>query len=113
MSEDVTNLSGRRRLGNSQLLVSLVNQLIDNGFHILRTFPHGELSIRARASTHDSLDVSHFALAAELFYFRRDELEDLVNQTERGSRRFFHSGHIHRSDSVGFSRIKRCMIFPQ
>lgn len=61
--------------------VSFRDDLIDHGFCVLRALPDGQLSIRSRAFMQNSLDVRHLALAAELVHLRRDELQDLVDQT--------------------------------
>ncbi|OLD47940.1 MAG: hypothetical protein AUI83_13830 [Armatimonadetes bacterium 13_1_40CM_3_65_7] len=56
------------------------DDLIDHRFHILRTFPHHKLPIRAGAFAHDPLDMRHFRLSAQLFHFRANELEHLMKQ---------------------------------
>src|SRR5207249_11031843 len=66
-----------------EALTCFGHNLVDHGFGVLSAFPHPQLSVRARPFAQDRFEVRHFALAAELFHFRRDEFEDLVNQTAR------------------------------
>ena len=68
---------------HSKAFVCFGHDLVNHGFRVLSAFPHHQLPIRTGALAQNSFDVRHLALAAELFHFRRDEFEDLVNQTAR------------------------------
>ena len=73
-SEDVVFIC----LCNAQTLVGFIHDLIDDRFHVVRALEHGELSIRARAFTHDPFDVRHFFSAAQFINFSRNEFEQFI-----------------------------------
>ena len=71
------------RRGHIQAFVSLPDDVIDDGFHIVGLLENGELPISAGAFAHDPFDVFHLALAAKLVDFGGDELQQLIEQRAR------------------------------
>jgi hypothetical protein len=68
----------RSLLRGAQSFVRFRDDVIDYGFHVLRPLPNRQLSVRAGAFAHDSLDMRHLPLRPEFVYFSRNELEQLI-----------------------------------
>ena len=91
----MTSPSTRLCPGDIESFVRFRHNLIDHGFHVVRLLPHGQLSIRAGAFTHDFFDLCRLGVVADM-----PSTHNLLIKLEQFGHKFLAHFHSHPGKGV-------------